>query len=62
MNNEQKTSGQNIPRHGYITRIALICGCSRKTVTRALFQGQKGPTSDYVRETFKHLYPGNLNL
>ena len=58
MNNEQNLIiGQNIPRHGYITRLALICSCSRKTVTRALFQGQKGPVSDYVRETFNLLYP-----
>jgi hypothetical protein len=63
MNNEQKSFiGQNIPRHGYIARLALLCGCSRKTVTRALFQGQQGPISDHVRETFKQLYPGSSNF
>jgi hypothetical protein len=61
MNNDQELTLPNIPRHGYITRLSILCGCSRKTVTRALFQGQKGPMSDNVRETFKQLYSGNSN-
>lgn len=41
-----------LPRHGYISELANMCNCSRKTVTRALFHGQKGPKADKVRETF----------
>lgn len=41
------------PRHGYITELAKLCNCSRKTVSRALFHGYTGPKADLVRETFK---------
>jgi len=59
MNKKHEFTLANFPRHGYITHLAMICGCSRKTVTRALFQGQKGFISDHVRETFKQLYSDN---
>jgi hypothetical protein len=44
------------PRHGYITQLAKLCNCSRKTVSRALFKGYTGAKADLVRETFKKLY------
>jgi hypothetical protein len=47
------------PRHGYISELAALCKCNRKTVTRALFQGQQGKKSDLVRATYKRLFSGN---
>lgn len=44
------------PRHGYITELARICNCSRKTVSRALFEGYKGPKSDLVLSTYDKLF------
>lgn len=44
------------PRHGYISEIAKLCNCNRKTVTRALFEGQAGKKSDYVRKVFHSKY------
>jgi hypothetical protein len=52
----KEPSGKRIPRHGYITELARMCNCSRKTVSRALFEGYSGPKSDIVRETYKNLY------
>lgn len=48
--------GNKIPRHGYISELARICNCSRKTVSRALFEGYAGPKSNLVLNTFKELY------
>ncbi len=45
-----------IPRHGYITELARRCNCSRRTVTRALFEGYKGPKSDLVLCTYHELF------
>lgn len=45
-----------LPKHGYMTELAQLCNCNRKTVRRALFQGHDGPKSRLVRETFKKLY------
>ena len=47
------------PPHGYISELAALCKCNRKTVTRALFKGQQGKKSDEVRATFKRLFAGN---
>lgn len=44
------------PRHGYISELAKLCQCNRKTVTRALFYGQKGFKADKVREFYKLYY------
>ena len=44
------------PRHGYINELARLCNCSRKTVSRALFEGKSGPKSDLVFKTFNELY------
>lgn len=44
------------PRHGYISEIAKLCNCNRKTVTRALFEGQTGKKSDLVRRIYKTKY------
>lgn len=49
----KETPGNKIPRHGYISELARICNCSRKTVSRALFEGQIGKKSDIVREMYK---------
>jgi len=53
-------------RHGYINALAKQCNCSRKTVSRALFEGKSGPKSDLVIEAFNQLYrnklPGGKNL
>ncbi len=46
----------NPPPHGYISELAKLCDCSRKTVSRALFKGHKGPKSDLVREMYKKLF------
>jgi len=51
---------KKLPRHGYITELARLCNCSRKTVTRALFEGYKGPKSDLVIKTYLELYKDNL--
>lgn len=48
-----------IPRHGYITELAKRCNCSRRTVTRALFEGYKGPKSDLVLSTYSELFNSN---
>lgn len=45
-----------MPRHGYISELARICDCSRKTVSRALFEGYIGPKSDLVLKTYFELY------
>lgn len=50
-----------LPRHGYIAELAALCKCNRKTVTRALFQGQQGKKSDQVRATYQRLFGGNNN-
>ncbi|MDO9633631.1 MAG: hypothetical protein Q7J05_01130 [Paludibacter sp.] len=47
------------PRHGYITELAKLCNCSRKTVSRSLFKGYSGPKADKVKETFKKLFTSN---
>jgi hypothetical protein len=47
------------PRHGYITELAKICNCSRKTVSRALFKGYTGPKAEKVRQTFRKLFDNN---
>lgn len=47
------------PPHGYITKLAELCNCSRKTVSRALFKDQKGPKADKVREMYKKIYLKN---
>ena len=46
----------NPPPHGYITELAKLCNCSRKTVSRALFKGSSGPKSNLVREMYRKLY------
>jgi|GEM_PF-1760663 len=57
-----KISITETPRHGYISELARLCNCSRKTVSRALFEGYKGPKSDLVRKTYDELYkPKNTN-
>lgn len=45
-----------LPKHGYMTELAALCNCNRKTVRRALFQGHDGPKSRLVRATFMKLY------
>ncbi len=47
-------------RHGYINALAKQCNCSRKTVSRALFEGKSGPKSDLVIETFNQLYRNKI--
>jgi hypothetical protein len=44
------------PRHGYISELAKLCNCNRKTVSRALFEGQAGKKSDLVRKIYKSKY------
>ncbi|GAB1416134.1 hypothetical protein MASR2M117_15400 [Paludibacter sp.] len=44
------------PRHGYITELAKLCECSRRTVTRALFHGHTGSKANKVREVYKKNY------
>lgn len=44
------------PRHGYITELAKLCNCNRKTVTRALFEGQTGKKSELVRKIYNKKY------
>ncbi len=59
----KKTETDNpflLPRHGYITELAKMCNCSRKTVTRALFHGHSGPKADKVKETFKKYYQQSI--
>lgn len=51
-----KKNNKPIPRHGYITELAKLCNCSRKTVTRALFEGYQGPKADKVIEMYKAKY------
>ncbi len=54
-----KISITDTPRHGYIGELAQLCNCSRKTVSRALFEGRSGPKSDLVIKTFHELYKLN---
>ncbi len=44
------------PRHGYISELAKLCNCNRKTVTRALFEGRSGRKSELVRKIYKAKY------
>ena len=57
-----KISIIDTPRHGYISELARLCKCSRKTVSRALFEGQAGPKSDLVLKTFHELYKSNNTI
>ncbi|MGI5975844.1 MAG: hypothetical protein ACOX7E_08910 [Paludibacter sp.] len=50
----------SIPRHGYITKLAKMCNCSRKTVTRALFHGYTGPKANKVIEAYKKHFQGKM--
>lgn len=45
-----------LPRHGYISELAKLCNCNRKTVSRALFEGHTGKKSDLVRKIYKSKY------
>jgi hypothetical protein len=60
--NLSKSAPPKIPRHGFINELAKRCNCSRKTVTRALFHGFRGPKSDLVREKFNTIYGDILQL
>jgi hypothetical protein len=55
-----KTDDKPIPRHGYITELAKLCNCSRKTVSRALFEGYTGPKADKVIEMYRTKYAENI--
>lgn len=57
-----KISLIDTPRHGYISDLARHCNCSRKTVSRALFEGKSGPKSDLVIKTFNELYKSNNTI
>lgn len=46
----------NLPKHGYINKLADVCKCSRHTVRRALFDNATGKKAEIVRKTFKLLY------
>jgi len=46
------------PPHGYITELARVCNCNRKTVTRALFKEQQGKKANEVRAMFQQLFVG----
>jgi hypothetical protein len=53
---EESSKPPTPPRHGYISELALMCNCSRKTVSRALFKGQQGKKADIVRLKYRELY------
>lgn len=53
---ETNNNEKQFPRHGYIKKLAELCNCSRMTVTRALFEGTKGPKSDMVRKMYNTNY------
>lgn len=52
----KKIVKKQMPRHGYISEIAKLCNCSRKTVSRALFEGYRGPKADKVIEVYNAKY------
>lgn len=43
-------------RHGYLSELAKLCNCNRKTVSRALFEGYRGPKSDEVLRVYNKIY------
>ncbi len=54
-----KENIKQIPKHGYINELARLCNCNRATVTRALYENQKGEKSDLVRRLYylKYVQP-----
>lgn len=54
-----KIAKNQMPRHGYISEIAKLCNCSRKTVSRALFEGYRGPKADMVLKVYNEKYENN---
>lgn len=53
---DNTNSNPVLPRHGYINELAELCNCNRKTVTRALFQGQGGKKAEMVRQLYRLKY------
>ncbi len=53
---EKQENNKKVARKGYISELAALCNCSRHTVRRALFEGQKGEKSDLVRKMFQANY------
>lgn len=52
----EEVFSKQIPRHGYINKLAKLCNCSRKTVTRALFDGHTGAKAEKVKEMYREKY------
>ena len=53
---KQQETQKKTARHGYINELAKLCGCNRKTVTRALFENSNGSKADFVRKMYKTNY------
>jgi hypothetical protein len=41
------------PRRGWINELAKLCGCTRQTVSRAVFENSPGEKSDMVRKMYR---------
>lgn len=44
------------PRHGWINELAKMAGCTRQTVSKAIFENAPGPKADRVRRIYKAKY------
>ena len=55
-NMDKQLNQKKKPQHGYINELAKLCGCSRATVRRALFEDAKGIKADFVRKMYRTNY------
>ena len=51
-----KNNQNQIPRHGWITELAKLAGCTRQTVAKAIFDEAPGRKADRVRCLYNAKY------
>ena len=52
----KQTEIKKEPRHGFINELAKICGCSRHTVRRAIYENAQSEKADRVRKVYNAKY------
>ena len=55
----KQTEFQKPPRRGFINELARLCGCSRQTVSTAIYENAKGVKADFVRKMYRTKYVNN---
>jgi hypothetical protein len=56
---EKQTAIKKPPRHGFISELAKLCGCSRHTVRTAIYDNTSGEKADIVRKMYRTKYGDN---